>query len=137
MLSALYLKNLLKPMRTGIIYSSDQNVVDTCFDCCSEIGMGLFKKTEFTNFIFEIQQDLIDLIIFDSNDQYADCLKQVKIIKRIKPKIPLIVISDDIESVEGGKIYEEGVFHLAQKPIDKNIIKEIISASINTLKQNG
>jgi len=63
--------------------------------------------------------------------------QQVKIIKRIKPKIPLIVISDDIESVEGGKIYEEGVFHLAQKPIDKNIIKEIISASINTLKQNG
>lgn len=124
-------------MRTGIIYSSDPNVVDTCFDCCSEIGMGLFKKTEFTNFIFEIQQDLIDLIIFDSNDQYADCLKQVKIIRRIKPKIPLIVISDDIESVEGGKIYEEGVFHLAQKPIDKNIIKEIISASINILKQNG
>jgi len=124
-------------MRTGIIYSSDSDVVETCFDCCSEIGMGLLKQTEFTNFIFELQQNLIDLIIFDSNDQYADCLKQVKIIKRIKPKIPLIVISDDIESVGGGKIYEEGVFHLAQKPIHKNIIKEIISASINTLKQNG
>ena len=124
-------------MQTGIIYSSDPDVVETCLNCCSEIGMGLVKQTEFTNFIFELQQSLIDLIIFDSNDQYVDCLKQVKIIRRIKPKIPLIVISDDIESIEGGKIYEEGIFHLAQKPIDKNIIKEIISASINTLKQKA
>ena len=124
-------------MQTGIIYSSDTDVVDTCFDCCSEIGMGLYKQTEFTNFIFELQQGLIDLIIFDSKDQYADCLKQVKIIRRIKPKIPLIVISDNIESIEGGKIYEEGIFHLAQKPIDKNIIKEIIIASINSLKQKA
>lgn len=124
-------------MRTGIIYSSDPDVVDTCLNCCSEIGIGLFKQTEFTNFIFELQQSLIDLIIFDSNDQYADCLKQVKIIRRIKPKIPLIVISYDIESIEGGKIYEEGIFHLAQKPIDMDIIKEIISASINTLKQKA
>lgn len=124
-------------MRTGIIYSSDHDVVDTCFDCCSEIGMGLLKQKEFTNFIFELQQNILDLIIFDSKNQYADCLKQVMIIRRIKPKIPLIVISDNIESIEGGKIYEEGIFHLAQKPIDKNIIKEIIIASINSLIDKG
>jgi DNA-binding response OmpR family regulator len=124
-------------MRTGIIYSSDPIVVDTCFDSCSEIGMGLIKQTDFTNFIFELQQDLIDLIIFDSTNQYADCLKQVKIIRRIKSKIPLIVISDDIESIEGGKIYEEGIFHLAQKPIHKKIFKEIIKASINSVKEAG
>ena len=118
-------------MRTGIIYSSDHDVVDTCFDCCSEIGMALAKQTEFTNFILELQQNIPDLIIFDSNDGYKDCLKQVKIIKKIKPKIPLIVISDNIESLEGGKIYEEGIFLLTQKPVDKIIIQDIISASIN------
>ena len=122
-------------MRTGIIYSSDHDVVETCFDCCSEIGMGLVKQTEFTNFIFELQQNILDLVIFDSNDQFSDCLKQVKIIKRIKPKAPLIVISNNIENIEGGKIYEAGVFHLAQKPINKNIIQEIIRASINSLKE--
>jgi DNA-binding NtrC family response regulator len=124
-------------MRTGIIFSSDNKVVDTCFDSCSELGMALVKQTEFTNFIFELQQDLLDLIIFDSTNQHNDCLKLVKIIRKIKPKTPLIVILDDIENIEGGKIYEEGIFHLAQKPIDRNIIKEIIGASINTLKQNS
>ena len=124
-------------MRTGIIFSSDIKVVDACFDSCSELGMALVKQTEFTNFIFELQQDILDLIIFDSTNQSADCLKLVKIIRKIKPKTPLIVISEDIDNIEGGKIYEEGIFHLAQKPIDRNIIKEIIGASINTLKQNN
>ena len=50
-------------MRTGIIFSSDINVVDTCFDSCSELGMALVKQTEVTNFIFELQQDILDLII--------------------------------------------------------------------------
>lgn len=124
-------------MRTGIIFSSDNNVVETCFDCCSEIGLGLVKQTEFTNFIFELQQDIFDLIIFDSTNQYTDCLKLVKIIRKIKPKTPLILISDNIENIEGGKIYEEGIFHLAQKPIQKSIIKEIISASINSVTDRG
>ena len=124
-------------MQTGIIFSSDNKVVDICFDSCSELGMALVKQTEFTNFIFELQHDILDLIIFDSTNQFPDCLKLVKIIRKIKPKTPLIVISDDIENIEGGKIYEEGIFHLAQKPINKNIIKEIIGASINTLKQNS
>lgn len=122
-------------MRTGIIYSPDNEVVDICFDCCSEIGMGLVKQTEFTDFIFELQQNVLDLIIFDCKNQYTDCLKLVTIIRRIKPKIPLIVICDNIEKIDGGKFYEEGIFHLAQKPIYKNTIKEIINASINTLKE--
>lgn len=124
-------------MRTGIIFSSDNSVVDTCFDCCSEIGMGLVKQTEFTNFIFELQQDILDLIIFDSTNQFSDSLKLVKIIRKIKPKSPLIVISDNIENIDGGKMYEEGIFHLAQKPIQKSIIKEIIHASINSVTERG
>jgi CheY-like chemotaxis protein len=122
-------------MRTGIIFSSDDVVVDTCFDCCSEIGIGLLKQTVFTDFIFELQQNAFDIIIFDCNDQHGDCLKLVTIIRRIKPKIPLVVISNNVEKIDGGKFYEEGVFHLAQKPIFKTTIKEIISASINTLKE--
>lgn len=124
-------------MRTGIIFSSDNCVVDICFDCCSELGMALVKQTDFTNFIFELQQDILNLIIFDSTNQYADCLKLVKIIRKIKPKTPLILISDNIEKIEGGKIYEEGIFHLAQKPIQRSIIKEIISASINSITEKG
>lgn len=120
-------------MLTGIIYSSDNYSVDVCFDCCSEIGIGLVKQSDFTNFIFKLQQDPFDVIFFDSEHLYKEWLKYIKIIKSIKPKVPLIFISDKVETSEGGKIYEEGIFHLAQKPLNKEIIKEVITASIKNL----
>lgn len=121
-------------MRSGIIYSPDQDLIETFFDACSEVGVGLIKKDDFTNFIFDLQQDKHDLIVFDSDVAFESCLQHVKIIKKIKPKTPLMVISGVIEKIDGGKIYEEGIFHLAQKPVDKNNIKEIVAACVNTLK---
>ena len=122
-------------MLSGIIYSSDHEAVEICFDCFSEVGIGLVKQNDFANFIYKLQEDLFDLIIFDSDKLYSDSLKYVKIIRKIKPKTPLIVFSDNTEKVEGGKIYEEGIFHLEQKPIQKNILKEVIKASLNTFKE--
>ncbi len=122
-------------MLTGIIYSSDNHSVDICFDCCSEIGIGLVKQNDFTNFIYKLQQDPFDVIFFDSELLKKDWLKHIKIIKSIKPKVPLIFISDEVEVLDGGKIYEEGIFHLAQKPLNKSIIKEVISASIKNLNE--
>jgi DNA-binding NtrC family response regulator len=122
-------------MLTGIIYSSDEEAVDICFDCFSDVGIGLVKQSDFANFIYKLQQDLFDVIIFDSGNLFTDSLKYVKIIRKIKPKTPLIVFSDNTEKVDGGKIYEEGIFHLEQKPIQKNILKDIIKASINLLEE--
>jgi DNA-binding response OmpR family regulator len=122
-------------MLNGIIFSSDNEAVEVCFDCFSEVGIGLVKQSDFASFIYKLQQDLFDLIIFDSGNLYSDSLKYVKIIRKIKPKTPLIVFSDNTEKVDGGKIYEEGTFHLEQKPLQKNILKEVIKASINSLEK--
>jgi DNA-binding NtrC family response regulator len=121
-------------MLTGIIFSSDNEAVDVCFDCFSEVGIGLVKQNDFASFIYKLQQDLFDLIIFDSDKFYSESLKYVKIIRKIKPKTPLIVFSENIEKVDGGKIYQEGIFHLEQKPLQKNILKEVIKASVNSLE---
>lgn len=87
------------------------------------------KQSDLTNFIFELQQEILDLIVFDSDTSLDSYFKHIKIIKRIKPKVPLIIVSSNIEKLDGGKIYEEGVFHLAQKPLSKINLREVILAS--------
>jgi DNA-binding NtrC family response regulator len=122
-------------MRTGIIFSTDTKVVDIFLDCCSELGMALVKQTQFPDFIFELQQDLTDLVIFECPENNFNCLKMVKIIKRIKPRVPLIVICESMDRMTGGKIYEEGAFHLTQKPLERIQLREIISASVNSARK--
>ncbi len=119
----------------GIILSIDEKTVSQCFEICSEIGIALVKKNEFAGFILDLQENEYDVIICDCNQSFTVCHNWVKIIKRISPKIPLIILSERTDPQEGGILYQEGIFNLTEKPIDNNIIKEIITATIPFYKQ--
>jgi len=115
----------------GIILSSDDEIISQCFEVCSEIGIALVKKKEFTGFILDLQENDYDMAICDCNEGFAVCRSWVKIIKKIYPKIPLIILNDRINPNEGGILYQEGIFNLTEKPIDNRIIKEVFSATIS------
>ena len=119
----------------GIILSSDEKIISQCFEICSEIGIALVKKNEIAGFILDIQENDYDIIICDCNESFSICHSWVKIIKRINPRTPLIVLNERTNPREGGILYQEGIFNLTEKPIDNNIIKEIITATIPFYKQ--
>jgi DNA-binding NtrC family response regulator len=119
----------------GIIISSDDKTISQCFEICSEIGIALVRKKEFAGFILDLQENEYDIIICDCTDGFTVCHNWVKIIKRISPKIPLIILNEKTNPQEGGILYQEGIFNLTEKPIDTNIIKEIITATIPFYKQ--
>ena len=119
----------------GIILSSDEDTISQCFGICSEIGIALIKKTEFAGFIVDLQENEYDMVICDCMESFTVCHNWVKIIKRINPKTPLIIVNEKTSPQEGGILYQEGIFNLTEKPLDNNIIKEIITAAIPFYKQ--
>ncbi len=119
----------------GIILSSDQITISQCLEICSEIGIALVKKKEFAGFILDLQENDYDMILCDCNESFSVCHNWVKIIKRINPRTPLIILHERTSPQEGGILYQEGIFNLTEKPLDDNIIKEIITAAIPFYKQ--
>jgi DNA-binding NtrC family response regulator len=119
----------------GIILSSDETIISQCLEICSEVGIALVKKKEFAGFILDLQENDYDMILCDCNESFAVCHNWVKIIKRINPKTPLIIVNEKTSPQEGGILYQEGIFNLTEKPLDNNIIKEIITAAIPFYKQ--
>jgi len=63
-------------------------------------------------------------------------LKWIKVIKRIRPKIPLIIISEEVDQKTGGKIYDEGTFYLCVRPVRREVIRNALSAAISTYRSN-
>lgn len=118
----------------GIILSRDEDTISLCFEICSEIGIALVKKKDFAGYILDLQENDYDLIICDCNEIFSICHNWVKIIKRINPKTPLIILNERITPNEGGILYQEGIFNLTEKPIDGKIIKEIIAATVSFYK---
>jgi DNA-binding NtrC family response regulator len=83
--------------------------------------------------LLEVLENDYNLIIFDLEISKLNGLKTVKILRKIRPKVSLVVISGDPSKELGGKILQEGVAYYAIKPINP----EAISGTIfKALKEN-
>ena len=119
-------------METGssIILSNDEQTVSVCSGCLNDTGIDLVVTAEFDGFILALQENDYDVIICDCSNNFEKCLQWVKIIKKMRPKVALIVISQEIKKNTGGVLYQEGIFHLTEKPLDKEYLREILKAII-------
>ncbi len=78
--------------------------------------------------ILELQENDYKVIMCDCSDNFQKCSNWIKVIKKIRPKIPLIVFTQEIDKSTGGKLYQEGIFDLCEKPLSKDYLKEVLSA---------
>lgn len=77
-----------------------------------------------------IEEDY-DIIFYDLEISNTDGVKIVKILRRIRPKNPLVVISNDSSIELGGKILQENVAYYALKPINPDAIGQALFAVMN------
>lgn len=102
------------------------NILVACGDeACRKILEDLLKRQRL---IFQTVSDDADLLlalldndylalIYDLDFSVLDSLKMVKILRKLRPKISLMVISDDPSKELGGKVLQEGVAYYGIKPI--------------------
>ena len=73
---------------------------------------------------------IMDLVLDEKSN-----LDMIKIVRNIAPSLPIIVFSDDtsVESVR--KLYEEGIFYCAMKPVQIIEIEQVIVGLEKLLKK--
>ncbi len=85
--------------------------------------------------LMEVLERDYDVVFYDLeiSNLNGDAFKMIKILRRIRPKLSLIVISNDSSKEVGGKILQEGITYYALKPINLHAMTEALSM---VLKQN-
>jgi len=78
----------------------------------------------------------IDLAIIDENLAGMAGSKLIKIIKKSRPRIPLIIISSGNSKEELARVLEQGVFYFIIKPINGQELKEAVDSGLK-LKGSG
>jgi len=115
---------------SAILLTQDKEIISLFSSTATELQTKVVAKQDIASFLLEIQEHDYALAICDCSNSISECFKWVKVIKKIRPKVPLIVISSEIDKTSGGKLYEERIYHLCEKPLDKDYLKEILSASL-------
>lgn len=113
-----------------LIYSSDpvaRNAIETP-DNGDEIEISCFADE--ADLILALLENGFGMVIYDLDDAKMNGVKTIRIIRRIRPKIPVMVLSNDVSKELGGKILQEGVTHYIVKPVDSAEIKQRVLATL-------
>jgi DNA-binding response OmpR family regulator len=72
----------------------------------------------------------IDIAIIDENLDGMAISKLIEIIKKSRPRIPLIIISSGDSREELTRVLEQGIFYFIMKPINGEELKKAVESAL-------
>ncbi len=110
---------------------SDEDVKGQVFEVLDEIETySLTWVVDSGDLLLKILDTDIDLAIIDENLAGMVSSKLIKIIKKSRPRIPLIIISSGNSKEELARVLEQGVFYFIIKPINGEELKEAVDSGL-------
>jgi FixJ family two-component response regulator len=114
--------------RRVLIGSHDQAVV-ALFD---ELGEEIGYESEVTESASDLLLQLLDkdyaMAILDLDLPCGGGAKMVAVIRRVRPKVPVVVLSSDPSVEVGSQVVQEGVAYYCLKPVAKEPLKEVVTS---------
>ncbi|MBT3251375.1 MAG: hypothetical protein HN641_04380 [Candidatus Marinimicrobia bacterium] len=115
----------------GIILTQDADLTAVFKKSGDELNLKFESNPDISDYLLKVWDNGFSVIVFDCDQLEQESLKWIKIIRRIRPKLPLIVISKDFDPQVGGEIYDEGTFYYQQQPVSELVLSEVLSGALN------
>ena len=114
-----------------LIGSSERELKDSLGTYITGIfGKQVLGVDDTADLLLQVIDKDLDLAIIDTNLKGLPVAKTVQIIKNCRPRIPVIIISEDYSVSTGSRIMEQGVFYYMYKPVDMDSLREIIDSAL-------
>ena len=120
------------PETKSILYAiADESLKEQVSEVLNGIATySLSWVGESGDLLLKILDKDIDLAIIDENIAGMAGSKLIKIIKKSRPRIPLIIISSGNSKEELARVLEQGVFYFLIKPINGNELKAAVASGL-------
>ncbi len=120
------------PETKSILFAgSDEGMKEQVADVLNGIATySLSWVAESGDLLLKILDKDIDLAIIDEELSGMAGSKLIQIIKKSRPRIPLIIISSGKSKEELARVLEQGVFYFIIKPINGEELKEAVDSGL-------
>lgn len=102
-----------------------------------ELNISLDFTNKLTDFFYNLEENEYQVLIIENYSHNIDILKIIQIAKKIRPRIPQIIISDDSDKQLMGLIHQEGIFYKCVPPIDKVIMQKTLQSSLDFFQKKN
>ncbi len=127
----------MKDHRKVLIAASERSTRQEILDHLSVQGYQAIAVERGSDALLAVTEGNISLAILDISVQEPSGAKTVEILRKMRPRLPVIVISGDPSVEAGRQILQHGVFYYFLKPLDLDELDQIVRialASSNRLK---
>ena len=104
-----------------LIGCENKSINSTIKKAADNLEFNVRTEQSIEDFLLNLQEKDYKAILFDINMSHYEAIKTIRLIRRMRPKIPLIVMLDEIDKKIGSQILNEGVFHLVLSPNEINL----------------
>ena len=116
----------MQPDKTILFATNDRNLRSHLIPIMEEKGFLTTVLNQGRDVVLTVLDREIDLLILDLDLDGMSGLEIIPIIRKTRPRIPIIVISGDNSLETGGKILHYGIFYYLLKPINVDEISEVL-----------
>lgn len=113
--------------KTVLIASNDQMLADSIVEILDENRFFSIYSEHATDVILKVLEVSLDLIILDIELSGISGLEILPIIKKVRPKVPLVVVSSDNSFKLGQEIAKLGIWLFLLKPIEIDKLKSFLN----------
>jgi DNA-binding NtrC family response regulator len=125
----------VKDHRKVLIAASERSTRQEILDHLSVQGYQAIAVERGSDALLAVTEGNISLAILDISVQEPSGAKTVEILRKMRPRLPVIVISGDPSVEAGRQILQHGVFYYFLKPLDLDELDQIVRIALAPNKQ--
>lgn len=84
--------------------------------------------------LLTVVEQNVGLVILDLSIDESAGVKTVEILRKIRPRLPLVVLSGDRSLEAGRQVLQHGVFYYLLKPFDLEELDQIVQSALTSNK---
>jgi len=124
-------------VRSMLLVAEDENLIQQVSNQFSKHNYSVVIENSKIKSILKMLQQNIDLIMIDIDVTVNLNLDLIDIIRRTRPRLPIVVLSSDGTIDTLRKYIQAGVFYCALKPLDADEIVKLLEAVSHVNKLRG
>ena len=119
---------MVKMVKSAIIAADDKEQISKISNILTELDFSVITSQNTLNAILKLLNNKVHLLIIDINNRIEEKIEAIEIVKKLRPRLPILVFIDDNGIDVIRELAEAGAFYVAIKAVEKEKLKDIIHA---------
>lgn len=118
----------------GILLSQNAKTIALFKEIAERADICVSSRNKMVNFLLDIQENGFQVAVIEFKHGEEACLQWVRLIRRMRPKLPLIVICENIAKTTEAQLHEENIFYLGLQPLQKETLTVVLKSAVRQKK---